>query len=221
MANTHDHHDHVHHDHDHDHDHALTFQPDDPDTDYDFLEMAIRELLIEKGLLTAEQIQRQIESMEGRKVEKGQELIARAWTDAAFKERLMADAMTVLREEMGVDMEHQPEVMVVENTPDVHNVIVCTLCSCYPRSVLGVPPAWYKKKAYRSRVVVEPREVLREFGTDLPDNVEVRVHDSTADLRYIVLPMQPAGTEGWSAEQLKPLVSRDSLIGVAPARAPA
>ena len=220
MANSHDHHDHTHHGHDHDHDHALTIQPDHPDTEYDFLEAAIRELLIEKGLLTAQQIQEQIESMEGRTVEKGQELIARAWTDPAFKERLMGDAMNVLRDEMGIDMEHQPEVMVVENTPDVHNVIVCTLCSCYPRSVLGVPPAWYKKKAYRSRAVTEPRAVLREFGTDLADNVEVRVHDSTADLRYIVLPMQPAGTEGWSKDQLKPLVTRDSLIGVTPARAP-
>ena len=220
MANSHDHHDHTHHDHEHDHDHALTIQPDHPDTEYDFLEAAIRELLIEKGLLTAQQIQEQIESMEGRTVEKGQELIARAWTDPAFKERLMGDAMNVLRDEMGIDMEHQPEVMVVENTPDVHNVIVCTLCSCYPRSVLGVPPAWYKKKAYRSRAVTEPRAVLREFGTDLADNVEVRVHDSTADLRYIVLPMQPAGTEGWSKDQLKPLVTRDSLIGVTPARAP-
>jgi nitrile hydratase len=210
----------VHHDHDHDHDHSLTFQPDHPDTEYDFLEAAIRELLIEKGLLTAQQIQDQIESMEGRTVEKGQELIARAWTDPAFKARLQADAMDVLRDEMGIDMEHQPEVMVVENTPDVHNVIVCTLCSCYPRSVLGVPPAWYKKKAYRSRAVTEPRAVLREFGTDLPDNVEVRVHDSTADLRYIVLPMQPPGTEGWSKDQLKPLVTRDALIGVTPARAP-
>ena len=219
MANTHDHHDHSHHDHDHDH--SLTFQPDHPDTVYDFMEMAIRELIIEKGLLTAKQIQEQIEAMDGRTVRKGQELIARAWTDPAFKARLQADAMNVLKNEMGIDMEHQPEVMVVENTPAVHNVIVCTLCSCYPRSVLGVPPAWYKKKAYRSRAVTEPRAVLREFGTDLPDNVEVRVHDSTADLRYIVLPQQPAGTEGWSMEELMPLVTRDSLIGVAPAGSPA
>ena len=146
MASAHDHHDHVHHDHvhhDHDHDHDLTIQPDHPDTEYDFLEMALRELLIEKGHLSAAQIQTQIESMEGRTVEKGQDLIARAWTDPAFKARLMGDAMNVLRDEMGIDMAHQPEVMVVENTPDVHNVIVCTLCSCYPRSVLGVPPAWY------------------------------------------------------------------------------
>ena len=221
MANTHDHHDHVHHDHDHDHDHSLTFQPDHPDTDYDFMEMAIRELVIEKGLLTAKQIQEQMEAMDGRTVEKGQDLIARAWTDPAFKTRLKADAMNVLKDEMGIDMEHQPEVMVVENTADVHNVIVCTLCSCYPRSVLGVPPAWYKKKAYRARVVVEPRAVLKEFGTDLPDMVEVRVHDSTADLRYIVLPQQPEGTSGWSMEKLKPLVTRDALIGVTLARSPA
>lgn len=215
-------HSHDHHDHDHhDHDHSRTFQPDHPDTEYDFLEAALRELMIEKGLLTAHQIQEHIESMEGRKVENGQELIARAWTDPAFKQRLMKDAGAVLKQEMGIDMEHQPEVMIVENTPEVHNVIVCTLCSCYPRSVLGVPPAWYKKKAYRSRAVVEPRKVLAEFGTELSDDVEVRVHDSTADLRYIVLPMRPAGTEGWSKEQLKPLVTRDSLIGVAPARSPA
>jgi nitrile hydratase subunit alpha len=221
MANKHDHHDHSHgHDHDHDHDHSLTFQPDHPDTEYDLLEAAIRELLIEKGLMTAQQIQQQIDSMDSRGIENGQEMIARAWTDPAYKARLMAEPMTVIKE-MGIDMEHQPEVQVVENTADVHNVIVCTLCSCYPRSVLGIPPAWYKKKAYRARVVVEPRQVLREFGTEISEDVEVRVHDSTADLRYIVLPQQPAGTEGWSKDQLKPLVSRDSLIGVAPARLPA
>jgi nitrile hydratase alpha subunit len=210
---------HDHHGHTHEHDHALTFQPDHPDTDYDVLEQAIRELLIEKGLLSAEQIQRQIDDMDSRSIENGQKLVARAWTDAAFKQRLVADAVPVLKE-MGIRMEHQPEVKVVENTPALHHVIVCTLCSCYPRSVLGVPPAWYKKKAYRARVIAEPRQVLHEFGMDLPDTVEVRVHDSTADLRYIVLPMRPAGTEGWSQDQLMKLVSRDSLIGVAPARSP-
>lgn len=213
---THDHHDHH---HDHDHDHSLTFQEDHPDTEYDFLEMAIRELVIEKGLLTAQDIQRQIDSMDSRGIENGQEMIARAWSDPAYKARLLAEPMTMIRE-MGIDMDHQPQVKVVENTDDVHNVIVCTLCSCYPRSVLGIPPAWYKKKAYRARVVIEPRQVLSEFGTDVPDNVEVRVHDSTADLRYIVLPQQPEGTDGWSKDDLKALVSRDSLIGVAPARAP-
>jgi len=219
MANTHDHHDHS-HGHDDDHDHSLTFQPDHPDTEYDLLEAAIRELLIEKGLLTAQQIQQQIDSMDSRGIENGQEMIARAWTDPAYKARLMAEPMAVIKA-MGIDMEHQPEVQVVENTADVHNVIVCTLCSCYPRSVLGIPPAWYKKKAYRARVVAEPRQVLREFGTEISDDVEVRVHDSTADLRYIVLPLQPAGTEGWSKDKLKSVVTRDSLIGVAPARLPA
>jgi nitrile hydratase len=219
MADPNDHHDH-HHGHDHDHDHSLTFQPDHPDTEYDLMEQAIRELVIAKGLMTAEDIQRQIDSMDSRGIENGQEMIARAWTDPAYKARLMAEPMTVIKE-MGIDMEHQPEVRVVENTDDVHNVIVCTLCSCYPRSVLGIPPAWYKKKAYRARVVLEPRQVLAEFGTDISDDVEVRVHDSTADLRYIVLPQQPAGTEGWGKDQLKSVVSRDSLIGVAPARLPA
>lgn len=217
MANPHNHHDHH---HGHDHDHAKTFQPDHPDTEYDVLEQAIRELLIEKGLITAQQIQQQIDSMDSRGIENGQELVARAWTDPAYKARLLAEPVTVIKE-MGIDMDHQAEVKVVENTDGVHNVIVCTLCSCYPRSVLGIPPAWYKKKAYRARVVVEPRQVLREFGTEVPDSVEVRVHDSTADLRYIVLPQRPAGTDGWSKDRLKALVTRDSLIGVAPARAPA
>ncbi len=215
MADTHDH-----HDHHHDHDHSRTFQPDHPDTEYDVLEQAIRELLIEKGMITAQQIQQQIDSMDSRGIENGQELVARAWTDPDYKARLIAEPMAVIRE-MGIDMDHQAQVKVVENTDDVHNVIVCTLCSCYPRSVLGVPPAWYKKKAYRARVVIEPRQVLREFGTEVPEDVEVRVHDSTADLRYIVLPQQPKGTEGWSRDRLKPLVTRDALIGVAPARLPA
>ena len=206
-----------HHHHDHDHDHSQTFQPDHPDTEYDVLEQALRELLIEKGLLSAKQIQEQIDSMDSRGIENGQEIVARAWTDPAYKARLLAEPMAVIQE-MGIDMEHQPEVKVVENTDSVHNVIVCTLCSCYPRSVLGIPPAWYKKKAYRSRVVLEPRQVLREFGTEVADSVEVRVHDSTADLRYIVLPQKPAGTEGLDKDQLKVLVTRDRLIGVAPAR---
>lgn len=136
-----------------------------------------------------------------------------------FKQRLLHDPKAVIVE-TGVDLSNTPELVVVENTPDVHNVIVCTLCSCYPRAVLGIPPAWYKKKAYRSRTVSEPRAVLAEFGTVLPDDVEVRVHDSTADLRYIVLPMRPAGTEGWSEDALAALVTRDSMIGVMPAREP-
>ena len=149
----------------------------------------------------------------------GARLVARAWTDQAFKARLMADAAGVLAEE-GYDLEHSPTVRVVENSERVHNVIVCTLCSCYPRMVLGLPPAWYKQKAYRARVVREPRAVLAEFGAELPEEVEVRVHDSTADLRYIVLPRRPDGTEGMDEDALAALVTRDSLIGTAPAKAP-
>ncbi|MFN4090575.1 MAG: nitrile hydratase subunit alpha [Alphaproteobacteria bacterium] len=213
MSHSHDHH--HDHDHDHDHDHA----PDDPapPREYELLEQAIRELLIEKGLLTAEQIQRQIDDMDSRTPMNGAKLVARAWTDPAFKRRLLTEPKTVI-EEWGIDLDKSPELMVVENTDRVHNVIVCTLCSCYPRAVIGVPPAWYKKKAYRSRAVSEPRAVLAEFGTVLPDDVEIRVHDSTADLRYMVLPARPPGTEGWSEERLAELVSRDALIGVTTAR---
>lgn len=217
MSHSHDDHDHHHHDHDHDHDHDHA--PDDPapPREFELLEQAIRELLIEKGLLTAEQIQRQIDDMDSRTPMNGIRLVAKAWTDPDFKRRLLAEPKAVIQE-WGIDLDKSPELSVVENTPTVHNVIVCTLCSCYPRAVLGVPPAWYKKKAYRARTVVEPRAVLAEFGTVLPEDVEIRVHDSTADLRYMVLPMRPEGTDGWSEEQLASLVTRDALIGVTTAR---
>ena len=192
---------------------------DDPPSDYEPLERAIRELLIEKGFLDAAAIQRRIEAMDRLTPANGARLVARAWTDPAFKARLVADAAGVLAEE-GYELEHSPTVRVVENSERVHNVIVCTLCSCYPRMVLGLPPAWYKQKAYRARVVREPRAVLAEFGAELPEEVEVRVHDSTADLRYIVLPRRPDGTEGMDEDALAALVTRDSLIGTAPAKAP-
>jgi len=183
-------------------------------TQYEVLEQAIRELLIEKGMLSAEAIQAQIDDMDSRTPVAGSKIVARAWTDPAYKARLLGDPKAALAE-MGVTkLDENPIVKVVENTPERHNVIVCTLCSCYPRVVLGMPPAWYKKRAYRSRVVHEPRQVLSEFGTDLPDSVKIEVHDSTADLRYLVLPMRPAGTEGWTAEQLEKLVTRDVMIGV-------
>ena len=222
MSGGHHHHHHHGHDHDHDHGHDHDHAPDDPapPREYEVLEQAIRELLIEKGLLTAEQIQRQIDDMDSRTPMNGAKLVAKAWTDPAFKARLLSEPKAVIQE-WGIDLDKSPELMIVENTTSVHNVIVCTLCSCYPRAVLGVPPAWYKKKAYRARTVVEPRAVLAEFGTAIPDDVEVRVHDSTADLRYMVLPMRPAGTEDWSEEQLAELVTRDALIGVTTARAPA
>lgn len=193
--------------------HAPIEDEDRPPTEHELLERAIRELLIEKGVITAQEIQRQIEAMESKTPATGSTLIARAWTDPAFKARLLEEPAAVISE-LGINLDKAPEVMVLENTPRLHNVVVCTLCSCYPRLVLGMPPSWYKMKAYRARVVKEPRAVLAEFGTVLPDDVEVRVHDSTADLRYIVMPQRPAGTEGWSVEQLAALVTRDSMIGV-------
>lgn len=200
------------HDHDHPGDHAA------PDAQVALLEQAVRELLIEKGIVDPRELQESIEAMEGRTAEKGAQIVARAWLDPAFKARLLADGAGTLKQ-LGVDL-RGPELHVVENTPRVHNMVVCTLCSCYPRYLLGIPPLWYKSFEYRSRAVREPRAVLAEFGMTLPDDVEVRVHDSTADLRYLVLPMRPEGTGGMGEAELAALVSRDSLIGVAPAKRP-
>jgi nitrile hydratase len=213
----HDHHQAVHgHDHGHprqlDHDAA-------PATAYEVLERAVRELLIEKGVLTAEEISAQIDLMDGRTPALGANVVARAWTDPSYKQRLLENTRAALAE-LGIDIGALADFRTVENTPAVHNVIVCTLCSCYPKLLLGIPPAWYKSLAYRSRVVADPRSVLREFGVVLPDEVEVRVHDSTADFRYLVLPMRPPGTQGWSEEQLASLVTRDCLIGTAVPEAP-
>ena len=197
--------------------------PPRPNTDdtlghFQVMEIAVRELLIEKGIVTPIEIQRAIEAMDARGEVLGAKVVARAWTDPAFKARLLADGTEAVSD-FGIDM-GTTRLFVVENTPIVHNVIVCTLCSCYPRMVLGLPPDWYKSRNYRSRAVSEPRAVLREFGTTIPDGVEVRVHDSTADMRYLVLPQRPAGTDGWSAERLAGLISRDAMIGVAFARQP-
>ena len=145
----------------------------------------------------------------------GAQVVARAWVDPQFKARLLEDPITVINEAFELEITTPLKVVVLENTPTVHNVVVCTLCSCYPRMLLGIPPAWYKALDYRSRVVVEPRKVLSEFGTELPADVEVRVSDSTADLRYLVLPMRPAGTAGFSEAQLAALVTRDAMIGTA------
>jgi nitrile hydratase len=219
---SHDHHDHTHshdHDHDHDHDHAHPHAPiedvDDPQRYEYVLETAIRELLIEKGVLTAAMIHRQIDLQDSRTPAMGAKVIARAWTDPAFKARLLADPLDTIISAFKLEISTPLKLVVLENTPDVHNVVVCTLCSCYPRMLLGIPPAWYKSIDYRSRVVVEPRKVLTEFGTVLSPEVEVRVSDSTADLRYLVLPNRPAGTEGFSEEQLAALVTRDAMIGTA------
>src|ERR1051326_4384066 len=173
---------------------------------------AIRDLLIEKGILSGEDIQTQIEYMDARSPANGARLVARAWVDPGFKQRLLADPKGACAE-MGIDASGLTEFVVLENTEKVHHMVVCTLCSCYPRPILGRPPDWYKSFAYRSRAVVEPRAVMREFGTEVPADVEVRVFDSSADIRYLVLPMRPPGTDGLSEEELASLVTRDSLIG--------
>jgi nitrile hydratase len=220
-GDTHDHghhHDHHHHDHDHlhpydpAHNHPHREDQDDTMTYYKVMEAAVRELLIEKGLVTAEQVHREIERMDARTPANGARIVARAWTDPAFKKRLIETPKQAIAE-IGHDI-GPLHLIVLENTPDVHNVVVCTLCSCYPRWILGIPPDWYKSRAYRSRVVREPRTVLREFGTEIAEEREVRVHDSTADMRYFVLPMRPKGTEGMNEDELAALVGRDSMIGV-------
>ena len=205
-----DHGDH-HHTHDHSHDPVGLHEPR---AEYVRLERAVRELLIAKGVLTAEEIRAQIELMDSRTPAVGARIVARAWCDPAFKARLLADARKAARE-FGVDTENTAIVVALENTPTLHHMVVCTLCSCYPKAIIGVPPAWYKSSAYRARAVIEPRTVLKEFGTELADNVEIRVVDSTADMRYLVVPLRPAGTEGWSEDRLAALVGRDSLIGTA------
>ena len=206
------------HDHPHEHPHPTLPDHEQHLTYWQAMEVAVRELLIEKGIVTADEVRRQIEDMDGRNAGMGAKMVARAWLDPAYKQRMFDDG-NAAAEEVGLD-HGAYKLVVVENTPSVHNVIVCTLCSCYPRWLLGLPPDWYKSRNYRSRVVREPRAVLREFGLELPDSVTVRVHDSTADMRYLVLPLRPAGTEGWSEAQLTALATRDSMIGVAAADSP-
>ncbi len=179
---------------------------------YQFLGLAIQELLVEKGIVTGDEIRATIERRDSITPAIGARIVARAWTDPPYRQRLLADG-TRAAEEFGCEFD-ATELVVVENTPEVHNVIVCTLCSCYPRMVLGLPPSWYKSREYRARTVREPRAVLKEFGTELADNVEVRVHDSTADMRYLVLPMRPEGAEAMDEDALAALVTRDCMIGV-------
>jgi len=210
-----------HHDHDHGHDHdGKPIQEDTlPSLEAQILETAVRELLIDKGVVSGDEIRRAIEFMDTRGESLGAKIVVRAWTDPDFKELLLSNSADALRE-FGIDMKPM-ELCVVENTDEVHNMVVCTLCSCYPRPILGIPPAWYKRRDYRARAVREPRAVLREFGTELSDAMQVRVHDSNADLRYLVLPQRPEGTEDWTAEQLEALVTRDSMIGVSDVLDPA
>ena len=196
------------------------YRPDDdhPLTYWQQMEIAIRELLIEKGVTTAREINTQIEAMDARTPSNGAAVVARAWTDPAFRAALFADAGAATRE-MGFDI-GPLRLIALENTADVHNVVVCTLCSCYPRNLLGLPPDWYKSRAYRSRTVREPRKVLAEFGVVLPETTTVRVHDSTADMRYVVIPARPEGTQGWQADALAALVTRDSMIGTGLPKSP-
>ena len=182
------------------------------DPHYRHLAIAVHELLVEKGVLSEDRIDRQIVRMDARSPADGARMVARAWTDQAYRARMLADG-SAAAEEIGIVVDGTL-LVVVENTDAVHNLFVCTLCSCYPRSILGLPPNWYKAPEYRRRVVREPRKVLAEFGVSVADDVELRVHDSTADMRYIVLPRRPDGTEGWSEDALAKLVTRDSMIGV-------
>ncbi|HEY4166395.1 MAG TPA: nitrile hydratase subunit alpha [Reyranella sp.] len=206
----------AHDDHDHDHAHPHAEIGEGRPGYYDIMETAVRELLIEKKLVGPDEIRRQIEALDSRNPALGAKVVARAWVDADFRARLLANGRAAC-EELGISFYDDTQLIVMENTDKVHNLIVCTLCSCYPRPVLGLPPDWYKARPYRARAVIEPRKVLAEFGTTIPDEVEVRVHDSTAMVRYLVLPRRPDGTEHYSEEQLAALVTRDTMIGVVPA----
>lgn len=205
--------------HDHSHDAHAPITEKEELTYYEKRVQAIQALLIEKGVVTADEVRRAVEEMDARTPAMGAKIVARAWVDPAFKARLLADTKSAVAE-LGVDTGSLIKIVAVENTDSLHNVVVCTLCSCYPRAILGIPPDWYKSLTYRSRVVKEPREVLKEFGLELDAEVEVRVYDSTADMRYLVIPARPAETDSMSEEELAALVTRDSMIGVAKARTP-
>lgn len=200
------------------HRHPLRPDQDDTLTYWRAMEIALRELLIEKQITTADEVRREVEAMDNRSPLDGARVVARAWTDPQFRQLLLADGNAAC-EALGLERGLY-KLVAVENTDEVHNVVVCTLCSCYPRFLLGPPPDWYKSRNYRSRTVNSPREVLGEFGTTVADDVVVRVHDSNADMRYLVVPKRPAGTDGWSEAQLADLVTRDAMIGVAVARQP-
>jgi nitrile hydratase len=204
---------HDHHDHDHDH-------GQEPPSDMALRVKALESLLVEKGIVDAAALDAIIDTYEHKVGPRnGARVVARAWTDPAYLERLRADATAAIAE-LGYGGRQGEHMVAVENTPDIHNLVVCTLCSCYPWSVLGLPPVWYKSSPYRSRAVIDPRGVMAEFGVTLPETTEVRVWDSTAEIRYLVIPERPARTEGLSEDALADLVSRDSMIGVALAKAP-
>ena len=204
------------HDHQGDHDHHP-----EPPSEVEARALALESLLREKGLISGEEIDRIVSAYEhdiGPMI--GAAVVARAWTDPEYRQRLLADPAAAVAE-LNPGGPNAANLAVVPNTPDVHNLVVCTLCSCYPWAVLGLPPTWHKSAAYRSRAVSEPREVLKEFGLALPESVRVNVWDSSSDLRYMILPERPAGTEGWSEPELAAIVTRDCMIGVALPQVPA
>lgn len=204
-----------HHDDDHDHDHDEGGHHPAPLGEVEVRARALEQLLVEKGLVQTALVDAIVSAYENDiGPMNGARVVARAWSDPAYKQRLLADGTAAIKE-LGFGGPEGEHLVVVENRPDVHNVVVCTLCSCYPWPVLGLPPTWYKSAAYRSRVVREPRVVLREMGLDLAPDVEVRVWDSSAEVRYLVLPARPAGSEGLSEEALAKLVTRDAMIGTA------
>ena len=211
---------HDHHDHDHDHDHDGHHHPR-PASDVELRARALEALLVEKGLVSSDAIDAVIDRyVNDVGPQNGARVVARAWTDPAYRDRLLTDGTAAIGE-LGFAGEEGHTMVVVENTPDVHNVIVCTLCSCYPWPVLGLPPTWYKSAPYRARVVAEPRAVLEEFGVEVPATTEIRVWDSTAEVRYLVLPMRPEGTEALAEDELAGLVGRDSMIGTGLPQTPA
>ena len=198
----------------HEHEHGAQADKSEPAPGYyEIMETAVLELLIEKKLISPGEMRRQIEVLDSRTPALGAKVVARAWVDPEFRARLLVNGRAAC-EEFGISFYDDTQLIVLENTDKVHNLIVCTLCSCYPRPVLGLPPDWYKAKPYRARAVKEPRKVLAEFGTEIPDDVEVRVSDSTAIVRYLVLPQRPEGTNDFTEEQLAALVTRDAMIGV-------
>ena len=209
----HDHEHHGEHGHDHSHDHSEL-------SETALRVRALESILTEKGLVDPAALDLIVETYETKiGPRNGAQVVAKAWTDAAYKARLMADATAAIAE-LGHSGRQGEHMLVVENTPDEHNLVVCTLCSCYPWSVLGLPPVWYKSAPYRSRAVIDPRGVLSDFGVTLPAGMRIRVWDSTAELRYLVLPMRPEGTQGWSEDALATLVTRDSMIGTGLALSP-
>lgn len=213
MHEDHDDHTHDHsHDHAHDEHEALVIEDDAGNIEAQIIIDALQDVLISKGLLTAPEVTREIEKLESPGIHLGAKVVAKAWTDPDYKQRLLSNGKSAVQE-IGIAV-GEAQIVVVENTAEVHNLITCTLCSCYPRSILGQPPSWYISKAYRARTVREPRSVLSEFGLDLEEDVQLIVHDSNADMRYLVLPQAPAGVGQMEADGLEAMVTRDHLIGV-------